>query len=108
MRRGDVVIIAAPGDYGKPRPAVVIQSNQLNATGIKSVAVCLITSSLNINPTTRVPLIASPENGLQHPSNIMAEKLFTLPITKVSQVIGRLTPFELNELDHSLAFVLGL
>ena len=27
MKRGDVVIVSAPGDFGKPRPAVVIQSD---------------------------------------------------------------------------------
>jgi hypothetical protein len=30
MRRGDIVTVAAPGAYGKPRPAVVIQGDSLN------------------------------------------------------------------------------
>lgn len=27
MRRGDIVTIALQGDYGKPRPALIIQSD---------------------------------------------------------------------------------
>jgi hypothetical protein len=25
MRRGDLVVVSLPGDYGKPRPALVVQ-----------------------------------------------------------------------------------
>ena len=37
MRRGDIVVVAAPGDYGKPRPAVVVQADALTESGIGSV-----------------------------------------------------------------------
>lgn len=30
MKRGDIVLAAASGDYGKPRPALIIQSNLFN------------------------------------------------------------------------------
>ncbi len=32
MRRGDIVIVAFSGDFGKPRPAVIVQSDYLNDT----------------------------------------------------------------------------
>ena len=38
MRRGDILTVAAPGDYGKPRPAVLIQSDLLN-TDAQSIIV---------------------------------------------------------------------
>jgi hypothetical protein len=33
MRRGDLVTVAAPGDFGKPRPALVIQSDRFRRIG---------------------------------------------------------------------------
>ena len=29
MKRGDIVLAVARGDYGKPRPAVIVQSDDL-------------------------------------------------------------------------------
>ena len=43
VKRGDIVTVAAPGDYGKPRPAVIVQSNFLNDTHA-SIMLCLLTS----------------------------------------------------------------
>ncbi len=39
MKRGDIVLVTAPGDYGKRRPAVVIQSDLFNDTHA-SIVVC--------------------------------------------------------------------
>jgi mRNA interferase MazF len=64
MKRGDVVICGAPGDYGKPRPAVVVQSDLLNDTH-SSVAVCLITSYLEDAPLFRIPVPAGGMTGLK-------------------------------------------
>jgi len=108
MERGDIVIIAAPGDYGKPRPAVIVQSNELTDSGIGSIVVCLMTSSLKKTPATRVTILPTPANGLQRTTNVMAEKLFTLPSTKITKRIGSLTADEQTELDHALTFALSL
>jgi mRNA-degrading endonuclease toxin of MazEF toxin-antitoxin module len=43
MRRGDVVTVAAAGDYGKPRPAVIVQTDALPVEH-KSLVVCQMTS----------------------------------------------------------------
>jgi mRNA interferase MazF len=40
MKRGDIVIAALRGDSGKPRPAVIIQSNRL--VDVDSVRLCPI------------------------------------------------------------------
>jgi len=63
MKRGDIVTAAAQGDYGKPRPAVVIQSDRLAETD--SVLVCLITSELRDALFHRVPLEPTAETGLR-------------------------------------------
>jgi mRNA interferase MazF len=54
VRRGDLVVVSAQGDYGKPRPAVVTQSDWLEATD--SVLVALLTSTLADAPLYRLQI----------------------------------------------------
>lgn len=108
MKRGDIVIIATPGAYGKPRPAVIIQSDALSEAGLQSLAVCLITSNTAKAPLFRLQLEPNPENGLEKPSQIMTEKLFTLPVKKVQRVIGSLNSKELTQLNRCLTLVIGI
>lgn len=108
MKRGDIVIIAAPGDFGKPRPAVVIQTDALTELGVLSVVLCLMSSAESRAPLFRIPIEPSGVNGLDRPSQIMVEKIFTIPREKVTQVIGHLTDEQLVQLNRTLAFVVGL
>ncbi len=107
MKRGDVVVIAVSGDYGKPRPAVVVQSDALmNPDG--SVIVCMMTTQIHAAPIVRVFVAPTSGNGLREPSAIMVDKLFTLARSKVRGPIGRIDSAQLGELDSRLAAVLGL
>ncbi|MGH8611906.1 MAG: type II toxin-antitoxin system PemK/MazF family toxin [Gammaproteobacteria bacterium] len=45
MKRGDLVTVAMQGDFGKPRPALVIQSDLFNDTH-PSVTVLPLTSEI--------------------------------------------------------------
>lgn len=45
MQRGDIVTVSLPRDYGKPRPALVVQSDLLQE--LDSVLVCPITCVLS-------------------------------------------------------------
>ncbi|MEM6603541.1 MAG: type II toxin-antitoxin system PemK/MazF family toxin, partial [Pseudomonadota bacterium] len=63
MKRGNIVIVSAQGDYGKPRPAVVVQSDLFNDTHA-SILVALITSDLHDAPLFRLDIEPSEENGL--------------------------------------------
>lgn len=88
MRRGDIIAVAAPGDYGKPRPAIVIQSDWLKATD--SILVALLTSALVDAPLYRLQLEPSGENGLQATSQIMVDKIIAMPRSKCGPVMGRI------------------
>ena len=105
MRRGDIVAVAAPGDFGKPRPAVIIQSD--NFSEFDTVIVALITSTLIAAPLLRVPIAPTTGNGLQLPSQIMADKIVTLRRSRVGQHIGRLDDETMVSLNRTLALVLG-
>ncbi len=108
MRRGAIVTVIAPGDYGKPRPAVVIQADALTEAGAGSIVVSLLSTHLVDAPAFRITVEPSPTNGLEQPSQIMADKLLTVPRARLGRVIGRLDDETLLRLNRTLAFVVGL
>jgi mRNA interferase MazF len=106
MKRGDIVIVSVQGDYGKPRPAVVIQSDWLAATD--SVLVALMTSTLVDAPFFRLLVEPSEENGLLAPSQVMVDKILALPRAKCGRVVGRIDAGTTTSLNHLLTLVIGL
>ena len=86
--RGDFVTIAMQGDFGKPRPALVIQSDQFGEHS--SVTVLPITSTLIDAPLLRVTVQPSLDNGLQKPSQVMVDKVMTVKRDKLGAVFGRI------------------
>lgn len=108
MRRGDIVTVAAPGDYGKPRPAVVVQGDALNEQNPRSTIVALMTSTLCDAPLLRLTVEPRPENGLNKVSQVQTHRLVTVRTEKISEPIGRLSDQELVELNRLLALAIGL
>lgn len=107
MKRGDVVTVAAAGDYGKPRPAVVVQTDAFPESH-SSVVVCQLTSDI-VNATDfRVMVEPSDKNGLRAISQIMADKPVTVRRGRIGRSIGCLDDRDLQRLNIALAFVLGL
>lgn len=107
MRRGDVVTVAVSGDYGKPRPAVVVQTDALTEEH-GSVIVCQMTSVIEDAPEWRVTVEPSPQNGLHARSQIMADKPVTVRRARLGAPIGRIGDGDVARLNVALAFVLGL
>ena len=107
LKRGDVVICAAPGDYGKPRPAVVVQSDLFNGTHA-SVVVCLITSHLEGAPLFRIPVPSGKTTGLKLGCQVMVDKILAIPRNKITRCAGALPPGALKEIDHALRLWLEL
>jgi len=106
MRRGDLVTAAAPGDYGKPRPALVIQSDLFDE--VPSITLCLVTSTLRETPLVRITVDPSPENGLQRISQIQVDKVITVARERVGRVIGRLDDATMLKVNRSLAVFIGI
>ncbi len=107
MNRGDIVIAVARGDYGKPRPALIVQSDLFNTTHA-SVLVCLLTTDLIDAPLFRLPLLPTPANGLREPSQIMVDKLLALSRDRIRERIGAADDETLLSLNRALALMLGL
>src|ERR1700757_508382 len=107
MRRGDVVTVAAAGDYGKPRPAVIVQTDAFSESHA-SVVVCQMTSEIVDAPDFRVLVEPSAQNGLRARSQIMADKPVTIRRERIGRPIGRLDAGDLGRLNIAMAFVMGL
>ena len=106
MRRGDFVTVAMQGDFGKPRPVLVIQSDQFNEH--TTVTVLPVTSTLVAAPLLRVTVQPTPESGLQKPSQVMVDKAMTMKRDKVGPAFGRIDADVLVEIERCLAVFLGV
>lgn len=107
MRRGDICIAAARGAYtGKPRPVVIVQDDRFGATA--SVTVCPLTTKPFEAPLTRIAIEPSAVTGIERPSQIMVDKIATMPRSGVREHLGRLADADLVRLNRALIVFLGL
>lgn len=106
MRRGDLVTIALSGDFGKPRPALVIQSDHFEHTG--TVAVLLISGTLVDAPLIRITIAPTSENSLRKASQVMVDKIMAVKRDKVGPAFGHLDDDVILSVTRSLALFLGL
>jgi mRNA interferase MazF len=106
VKRGDIVLARLPGDFGKLRPAVVVQSDRLIEGD--SVILCPLTSYERDAPFFRLTVHANDETGLREISQVMVEKIGAVRPDRCGRRIGRASEETLLALDRLLAFVLGL
>ncbi|MDK9697474.1 MAG: type II toxin-antitoxin system PemK/MazF family toxin [Siculibacillus sp.] len=106
MRRSDLVTVSLPGDFGKPRPALVIQSDPFLETG--TVTVLLLSGTLVDAPLIRPTILPRPGNGLLKPSQVQVDKAMTVKRDRIGGVIGRLDDESMLAVTRSLALFLGL
>jgi mRNA interferase MazF len=101
-----VVTVALHGDQGKPRPALVIQSDQFADLG--SITVLPITGTLVDAPLLRITVEPDGLNGLSKRSQIMVDKPQTPPRSRLGMVIGHLDDPTMVTVNRVLAVFLGL
>jgi mRNA interferase MazF len=107
MRRGDVVAVALSGDFGKPRPALIIQSDLFNKTH-PTFTVLPLTSEIRSAPQFRITVEPSPTNGLRLISQIMVDKPMTFRRDKVQVRFGRMDDETMLRVGRALAVWVGL
>jgi mRNA interferase MazF len=105
VKRGDLVPVAIPGDFGKPRPALVIQSDQFDATA--TVTVLLLSGTLVDAPLIRLDVEPTSENGLRKRSQVQVDKAMTVRRDKLGEPFGRLADDTMLAVTRSLALFLG-
>ena len=107
IERGNIVICALSGDYGKPRPAVVIQSDLFNPTH-PSITLCPITSHLIDAPLFRISLTPNELTGITLASQIMIDKVTTIKSEKITKKTGKISSEEMQKLNDALKLWLSL
>ena len=106
MKRGDVVIVAY-GELGRPRPAVIVQADELGDS-TTTILACPITSEVAEKLSVRPILEAAAGNGLRIRSQIMTDRILAIPRGRIRQVIGVVDSQIADHLDTALLLVLGL
>ena len=107
MKRGEVWIVSGGQDYaGKPRPAVIVQDDRFDT--VDSITLCIFTTDATEAPLFRLPIEPTAGNGLKKVSRLMADKVLTVPKTKLGQGIGRLGEEDMIRLNRSILVFLGL
>jgi mRNA interferase MazF len=107
MKRGDIVVSASPGEFGKPRPALIVQSDFFNPTHA-SFVICPITSHLLDAPLFRLAVRPSPGNGLKKESQLMVDKLTAVKRERISKKIGQLDAAQMARVTEALRLWLEL
>ena len=100
VNRGEIVLCVLAGDYGKVRPAVIVQANIFAEHS--SVTVCPITSTRAEAPLFRIDLPKDHQHGLDQPSQIMIDKISSIAIKRIRAKLGVLSTSTLRQVDHSL------
>lgn len=100
LKRGSLYFVKPPGFVGKVRPAVVVQADKYNSDP-PSITVCLLTSHL-VESKLRVQIEPDSENGLDKPSQVMIDKVMTLPLDRLENRIGSVSRAQLEAISASL------
>lgn len=98
--------VALQGEHGKPRPALVIQSDLF--AGTATVTVLPLTSARAEAPLIRIDVAPSAGNGLHRPSQVMIDKAMTVRAERLGAPFGRLDDAELLAVSRALALFLGI
>jgi mRNA interferase MazF len=106
VKRGDLVTVSIPGDFGKPRPALIIQSDQFDQTG--TLTVLLMSGTLVDAPLIRPTIEPSTGNGLRKTSQVMVDKAISVKRDKIGAPIGQLDSAAMLAVTRSLALFLGI
>ena len=107
MNRGDVVTVALQGEFGKPRPSVVLQSDTFNSSHA-TVTILPISSTVIPAPLFRLTLEPSTSNGLRRVSQVMADKIVSVRRDRIGPKIGVLDSDTMARVGRSVALLLGL
>ncbi|MBB4187330.1 mRNA interferase MazF [Sinorhizobium terangae] len=106
IKRGAIYTMAAKGAYtGKPRPAIVIQNEEIP---LDSVVVIPTTTQWVDAPWFRIEIDPTAENGLAERTYAMSDKIVTIPKSNLGKKIGHLDEDRMKNLEDAIREVIGL
>lgn len=107
MKRGDFVTVAMQGDFGKPRPALVVQFDSFNQAHA-SVTVLPVSSEMVNAPLFRITVEPDEGNGLSKRSQVMVDKAMTIRLDRTGAPFGKADDALMLAVTRSLAVFLGI
>lgn len=108
MKRGSIVVVGARGAYtSKPRPALIVQSDLFTPTHA-SVTLCPITSDCVDAPMFRITVPPGDRTGLEVVSQVMTDKVVSVPRSTIVREIGECSADEILAVDDALRVWLTL
>lgn len=105
IRRGAVVAVALAGDFGEPRPAVVLRSDHFAAHQI--VSIVPLTTFRREAALLRIDIAPSRGNGLTAPSQAMIDALQSVRVQRIDGIVGQLAAADLRRIAHAVVVYLG-
>jgi mRNA interferase MazF len=107
VTRGEVWTVAGGPDYAeKPRPAVILQDDAFHATS--SLTICPFTTYALDAPLIRLAVEPSEASGLRVPSQLMIDKITTVPKTKLETHVGHLSDEDMLRVNRAVLVFFGL
>ncbi len=106
-KRGDILLCSMSSDFGKVRPAVVVQNTLFNEVR-NTITMCPLTTELIEEAVFRPTIKPTEESGLKTTSQIMVDKICSIKKERLKKNVGKLTEGEKQALDESIKLWLGL
>jgi mRNA interferase MazF len=108
IKRGDIWTGVGRGDYaGKPRPMLILESEEFYENGSDIVA--LITSEDELlSDILRYKLKATAENGLGHDSFVCLDKMAAISVTNLRTYCGKVSDEDMFEVEKRIARILRI
>lgn len=92
---------------GFPRPVVVVQSDSLNRSRIRTVICVAVTSTLRWADTPGNVLLEPRATGLDRPSVANVTQILTVDRSVLTERVGRISQAKLQAILDGVEFVLG-
>ena len=112
MQRGEVWWSDLPKPVGSGpgyrRPALVIQSNEFNVSGIRTVVVVVITSNLKLAAAPGNVFCPMRVSGLPRDSVINVSQILAVDRSLLAERVGIVSASILQEVEDGLRLVLAL
>lgn len=112
MRRGEIwwVNLREPiaSEPGYRRPALIISTDDMNLSSIKTVLITILTTNLNLAAAPGNVFIPADETGLPRDSVVNVSQLVTADKTFFSECVGELKPEIMLKVAEGLRLVMML
>ena len=112
MRRGELWWASLPEPTGSMpgfrRPLVIVQSNDVTRSQIRTVLAAVVTANLKLANAPGNVLLSAKSTGLRKDSVVNVSQLITVNKSFLTEKIGRLTDKQQQAVDEGLRLVLAL